>query len=345
MTKIGIRDVAERAGVALGTVSRVLNDHPSVTPELRARVKAVIEELNYHPDPNAQSMRSKVSRLIGIVVPDLTNPYFAELVQSTERSAMARGLSVIVMSSQEDAKAEADRIRALASRKVDGVVLVPTAGFHSVGAPKGLPLVIIDREIADRPLVAADHRAGARMAVEHLLALGHRRIGMAAGPAQSASGRDRLAGYQDAMTAALGEPPADDWIVRGSFDYESGRQAGVELLSRPPTIRPTAIFASSDQQAIGCLRAAVDLGIAVPSGLSVVGFDGIFVTNVVTPASPRSSSRSRISPTPRSRRCSTPTACRASASRGCSPAAWRSGSPARRPRSVDAAWTDRLKSH
>ncbi len=158
MAKIGIRDVAERAGVALGTVSRVLNDHPSVTPELRARVKAVIEELHYHPDPNAQSMRSKVSRLLGIVVPDITNPYFAELVQSTERSAMARGLSVIVMSSQEDAAAEADRIRALASRKVDGVVLVPTAGFHAVGAPKGLPLVIIDREISDRPLVAADHR-------------------------------------------------------------------------------------------------------------------------------------------------------------------------------------------
>lgn len=283
MAKIGIRDVAERAGVALGTVSRVLNDHPSVTPELRNRVKAVIEELQYHPDPNAQSMRSKTSRLLGIVVPDLTNPYFAELVQSVERSAAARGLSVIVMSSQEDAAAEADRIRALASRKVDGVVLVPTSGFHSVGAPKNLPLVIIDRAIEDRPLVAADHRAGARVAAEYLLSLGHRRIGIAAGPEASAPGRDRLAGFVDAIAAALGSPPSADLVVRGAFDYESGRVAGLALLDRPPAERPTAVFASSDQQAIGCLRAAVDLGIPVPSHLSVVGFDGIFVTNVVTP--------------------------------------------------------------
>ncbi|GLR83682.1 LacI family DNA-binding transcriptional regulator [Bradyrhizobium iriomotense] len=285
MAKRGIKDVAERAGVAVGTVSRVLNDHPSVTAEVRARVKAVIHELGYRPDPFARSMRSKVSRLIGIVIPDLTNPFFAELVQCAERAASEHGHNVIFMSSFDDAAKEADRLAQLAGRKVDGIIIVPSNSPHAIKAPKGLPLITVDRLLPDHPGVAADHRAGARVAVEYLAGLGHRRIACIAGPSGSRPAEDRLQGYLDVMRPLRDHRGAkvEPLFVNAAFDYESGRAAGTFLLARPRAERPTAIFASSDQQAIGCLRAANDLGIPLPAGLSIVGFDGIPLSNLITP--------------------------------------------------------------
>ena len=285
MAKRGIKDVAERAGVAVGTVSRVLNDHPSVTAEVRARVKAVIEELGYRPDPFARSMRSKTSRLIGIVIPDLNNPFFSGLVQCAERAATAHNHNVIFMSSSDEIAKEADRIAQLASRKVDGIILVPSAGPHSVKAPKGLSLITVDRLLAEYPGIAADHRGGARMAVRHLVQLGHRRIACIAGPIGSVPATDRLMGYLDVIEGLAGEVRESiaPIVVHGSFDYESGHAAAISLLAAPRDERPTAIFASSDQQAIGCLRAANDLGIPVPADLSLVGFDGIPLSNLTTP--------------------------------------------------------------
>jgi LacI family transcriptional regulator len=285
MAKSGIKDVAERAGVAVGTVSRVLNDHPSVTAEVRARVKAVIQELGYRPDPFARSMRSKVSRLIGIVIPNLTNPFFAELVQCAERAATDRGHNVIFMTSFDDATKEADRLAQLAGRKVDGIIIVPSDGPHAVKAPKGLPLITVDRLLPDRPGIAADHRGGARMAVDYLAKLGHRRIGCIAGPSGSRPAMDRLQGYLDVVQTLRDHQGSkvEPLFINAAFDYESGRAAGTFLLARPRAERPTAIFASSDQQAIGCLRAANDLGIPIPAGLSIVGFDGIPLSNLITP--------------------------------------------------------------
>jgi LacI family transcriptional regulator len=284
MAKPGIKDVAQRAGVAVGTVSRVLNEHPSVAADVRARVKAVIAELGYRPDPFARSMRSKVSRLIGIVIPDLTNPFFAELVQCAERAAADHSHNVIFMTSFDDAAREADRLAQLAGRKVDGIIIVPSNSPHAIKAPKGLPLITVDRLLTDHPGVAADNRGGARMAVDHLAKLGHRRIACIAGPAGSRPAEERLQGYLDIMTTlAQGRVKIEPLHVNAAFDYESGRAAGAFLLARPRDERPTAIFASSDQQAIGCLRAANDLGIPIPAGLSIVGFDGIPLSNLITP--------------------------------------------------------------
>jgi LacI family transcriptional regulator len=258
MPKVGIRDVAKLAGVSTGTVSRVLNDHPSVTDELRARVRGIIEELGYMPDPSARSMRSKVSRLIGIVIPDLTNPFFSELVQFTEQAAAVHGYNIIVMTSFDDAAKEADRIGQLTSRKVDGIILVPSNDFHKLRLPKGAA----DRR--RRPSharifgIAADHRHGVRLGVEHLLRLGHRRIGFISGPKHSVPASDRLKGYLDAMELSGGDGQCVPLIAEAAFDYESGRSAGNYLLARARHERPTAIFASSDQQAIGCMRAAHD---------------------------------------------------------------------------------------
>lgn len=285
MSKVGIRDVAKLAGVSTGTVSRVLNDHPSVTKELRARVDGIIKELGYMPDPSARSMRSKVSRLIGIVIPDLTNPFFSELVQSAEQAAANHGYNIIVMTSFDHAAKEADRIRQLTSRKVDGIILVPSNDFHTLKLPKGLPIVVVDRLMPGYSGIAADHRNGVRLGVEHLLKLGHRRIGFISGPKHSVPANDRLRGYLDAMEQAGGgmELGASPLIAEAAFDYESGRSAGNYLLARARNERPTAIFASSDQQAIGCMRAAHDLGIPIPAALSVVGFDGIPLASMTTP--------------------------------------------------------------
>ncbi|MGR9151404.1 LacI family DNA-binding transcriptional regulator [Rhizobium leguminosarum] len=288
MSKVGIREVAKLAGVSTGTVSRILNDHPSVTKELRARVTTIIKDLGYTPDPSARSMRGKVSRLIGIVIPDLTNPFFAELVQSAEQAAANHGYNIIVMTSFDHAAKEADRIKQLTSRKVDGIMLVPSNDFHTLKLPKGLPIVVVDRLMPGYSGIAADHRNGVRLGVEHLLQLGHRRIGFISGPSHSVPANDRLRGYLDAIEQAreqadgtrMAGPPL---IAEAAFDYESGRSAGNYLLARARNERPTAIFASSDQQAIGCMRAAHDLGIPIPAALSILGFDGIPLASMTTP--------------------------------------------------------------
>lgn len=285
MKKVGIRDVANRAGVATGTVSRVLNGHASVTQEVREKVRKIIAELGYRPDPHARSMRSKVSRLIGIVIPNLSNPFFAEVVQGAEQAAAVFGYNVIFMTSRDDVDAEADRLEQLAGRKVDGIILIPSDGFHATQPPRDLPLVVLDRLIKDYPGVAADHRQGARLGAEHLLSLGHRSIGIVSGPFDSVSANERRDGYLESVKAFNGssDQHCTTIVVEAPFDYDGGLTAGRHLLSRAPDERPTAILASSDQQAIGCMRAAFDLGIQIPAALSIVGFDGIPLSNITTP--------------------------------------------------------------
>jgi LacI family transcriptional regulator len=189
------------------------------------------------------------------------------------------------MTSFDEIAKEADRIAQLASRKVDGIILAPSDGPHSIKTPKGLSLITVDRLLPEYPGIAADHRGGARMAVRHLVRLGHRRIACIAGPIGSVPATDRLMGYLDVIEGLASESPESiaPIVVHGSFDYESGHAAATCLLAAPRAERPTAIFASSDQQAIGCLRAANDLGIPVPADLSIVGFDGIPLSNLTTP--------------------------------------------------------------
>lgn len=281
---VGIRDVAKKAGVAVGTVSRVLNDHPSVTAERRALIKSVIAELNYRPDVFAQSMRKKTSKTIGVIIPDLKNPFFAELIDIVERELGERGYNVFLVSSRESAEADREHMAALANRKVDGLIVIPSQRTMTMPVVNGIPLVVVDRPVAGRSVVGANHRGGARLAVRYLLSLGHVRIACIAGLKGTAPARDRLAGYLDVMRPQfrIAGLTADEFIAYSRFDYEGGRTATNALLSGPKQ-RPTAIFASSDQQAIGALRLAADLNIRVPEQLSIVGFDGIPVSDLVTP--------------------------------------------------------------
>ena len=285
MKRVGIRDVAERAGVAVGTVSRVLNEHPSVSDDVRNSVKTVIDEMGYRPDPLARGMRSKVSRLIGIVIPDLVNPFFAEIVQYAERAASENDHNIIFMTSFDDITKESDRLAQLAGRKVDGIILVPSNGFHKTKPRINVPVVVLDRLITGYPGIAADHHQGARLAAEFVVRLGHLRVGVISGPSDSVTSTERLNGYLSVLGARdCGRgSKISPTVAEASFDYMGGYEAGLRLLSAAEGERPTAILASSDQQAIGLLRAAHHLGITVPAALTIVGFDGIPLSNMTTP--------------------------------------------------------------
>lgn len=279
-----IRDVARKAGVSVGTVSRVVNGHPSVTEAKKRAVQEVIAELSFQPDAAAQSLRRGTNRTLGVIIPDLRNPFFADLMQRIELRAKERGYSVLFASSDEQADSEAELITNLARRKVVGVVVVPSNHAKAIANPDGVRLVVVDRRVAGHPFVGADHRAGARMATEHLVSLGHQRIACISGPENSFVARERLAGFMDVMAVRLAEAGLDptSWIVSAPFNYEGGLAAAKTLLAEDGP-NPTAVFACSDQQAIGVLRAAFDRRIAIPDDLSVVGFDGILISDLVVP--------------------------------------------------------------
>jgi LacI family transcriptional regulator len=277
-----IVDVAKRAGVSVGSVSRVINEHPTVSAATRERVENAVRELSYVPNAIAGSLRSRRSKTIGLIIPDVTNPFFSELALHVERSAAAAGYDLILGNSDNSAERQKHYLRALAVRRVDGIILVPA---REIGPSFEfeIPVVGVDREVVGRQFVASDNRAGAKSAIEYLHQLGHHLIACIAGPKNLPNAQERRIGYEDIalpILRAAGVDPAA-YIVSADFSYDSGYAATRRLMDVTP--RPTAIFASSDQQAIGGLRAAADLGLAVPGDLSIVGFDDIPLANLVMP--------------------------------------------------------------
>ena len=275
-----IREVARHAGVSVGTVSRVINNNPSVSPELKERVREAIEQLGYRPNVLARGLRERKSRSLGLIIPDVTNPFFAELVKAVEQQASKAGYTVILGNSEEDPGAERVYIEMLVDRMVDGLILVPSLGTKRLLIDAKRPLVLMDRFLPGHAFVASDHCGGATSAVEHLVALGHRQISCIAGPPSTAVASERYNGYCQAMKAAS-LSCGTETTEFGAFDYDSGYRAALTLLKKNP--RPTAIFASSDQQAVGAMRAAGDLGLRVAQELSVVGFDDIPLGALLTP--------------------------------------------------------------
>jgi LacI family transcriptional regulator len=274
-------DVARRAGVSVGSVSRVINEHPTVTPATRERVELAVRELGYLPNAIAGSLRSRRSKTVGLIIPDVTNPFFNELALHVERSAAAAGYYVSLGNSNNSVDQETHYLRALAVRRVDGIILVP-ANETSRSIEIAIPVVGVDREVGGCPFVRSNSRAGAKSAIEYLQLLGHQLIACVAGPKNLPNAQERRMRYEDValpILRSVGDPSA--YIVSTDFSYDSGYAATRSLLEVAP--RPTAIFTSSDQQAIGGLRAAVDLGLAVPRDLSIVGFDDIPLANLVMP--------------------------------------------------------------
>ena len=278
-----IREVAQRAGVSVGTVSRVINQHPTVGQELRSRVERAIKELGYQPNVLARGLRGGSTQSLGLIIPDVTNPFFSGLVMEIEQAAQRRGYSVILGNSMESPATERRYVDVLVSRQVDALIIAPSVSTRAIATPPRVPVVAVGRPLDGIASVVMDDRGGAFEAVQYLIGLGHKNIACIAGPRTLSVALERRKGYLAAATPGLrkiGMRPIAR-IRFAAFDYDSGYRAATDLLTDDP--RPTAIFASSDQQAIGALRAARDLDLDVPADVSIIGFDNIPLTNLMSP--------------------------------------------------------------
>lgn len=278
-----LKDVAAEAGVALGTVSRVINREPSVSPELVARVEKAIQTLDYQPNVLGRNLRRRRSGTIGVVVPDITALFFAELVKHVEKAAMEVGYSVLIGNSANSRQIEDLYLSKLSDSGLDGMIFSSSADDDAHAIREGAALVAVDRELSGFDFVASDHETGAREVVRHLADLGHRRIACISGPATMPVFQQRLAGYRSVVETGLkdlGISP-ETYTRFEPLHSMRGIDAALSLLELPD--RPTAVFATTDQQAIGVLRACGDRGLRVPEEISVVGFDDIPLADLVNP--------------------------------------------------------------
>jgi LacI family transcriptional regulator len=282
--KITIKDVASRAGVSVGTVSRVLGQNATVKRNILERVQQAIAELEYRPNLAARALRANQVNVIGLIVPDITNPFFAQLANELERLASNKGHALILSSSHNDAAHEARQLAAILEHKPRAVLLVPADDKQNFPLPKKSMLLALDRRMNGTPSVTTDQHASAALAVEHLVSLGHQRIAYIGGPTQTVNAREREAGFLDSIAHLRGKSVSVTVeVFRGKFDFASGEQIAREILSRPEQARATAIAAASDQQAIGAVRAARDMGLSVPQDISIIGFDDIVLAHLIVP--------------------------------------------------------------
>lgn len=275
-----IRQVAAAARVSVATVSRTLQMPDVVSPSTRAHVKAVIKRLGYTPNVQARMLRTARSHVIVALVPDIANPFFSEVIRGIERVAHQHGYSVLLGDTQCSTAREQAYADLVGTKQADGLItLLPH--IPSVIAPKPLPIVNACEYVKDRTItsVYVDNVAAAKTATSHLLALGHRRIAFVTGPMSSPISIDRDRGYEAALSDA---GLARDRLLtaRGDFSVESGERAVEQLLARTEF---TAIFCSSDEMAIGAMRALRQAGLRVPEEVSVVGFDDIHFARYCDP--------------------------------------------------------------
>ncbi len=275
-------DVARLAGVSHQTVSRVLNNHPSVREETRERVMRAVRQLNYRPNALARGLAGRRSRVIGVVSFDTILYGPAATLLGVERAARRadHGISIVTLE-QLDRSGVADAVNRLAEQSVAGVVIIAplmTAAAAAHSLPSGVPAVVVESDAAgDLPTISVDQVAGARLAVDHLLSLGHETVWHICGPRDWLEARDRVDGWRQALEASQRRVPP---LIPGDWSPRSGYDAGMELAGRPEV---TAVFCANDQQALGLLRALHERGVRVPEQLSVVGFDDIPEAEYLSP--------------------------------------------------------------
>lgn len=281
------RDVARLAGTSEAVVSYVLNDGPrGVAPATRERVLAAIAELGYRPNTLARSLRTQRTMTFGLVVPDNSNPFFAELARSIEEIGFEFGYTMLLGNAMDDSEREAKYVRTLLDRQVDGLMLAPSHGASTWTAELAqatVPRLVLDRELAipNATHILVDNATGGYEATKHLIEHGHRRIGCLAGIAGAHPTVDRVAGWERALREAGIDPSAMP-IVHTPFGRVHGYRGGTQLLAADDRVE--ALFVASDEQAIGVLRAAAELGLRVPDDVAVCSFDGIEPSAYTVPA-------------------------------------------------------------
>jgi LacI family transcriptional regulator len=280
-----MRDVAERAGVSVTSVSHVINETRPVSDELRQRVLAAMDELGYQPNRLARSLRRGQTHTIGMIIPDSANPFFAEMARGVEDTSFRSGYNVILCNSDGDLNKERLYTSVLVEKRVDGILFIAaglsTNGILDLRAQK-TPLVVVDRDLPDAAVdsVLTDNARGGWLATRHLIDLGHRRIACITGPSDVTPSAERVTGYRQALEAE-GIPANGNLIVRGDFQYESAYRAAIQLLQIEDP--PTAFFACNDLMAVAVMSAALELGQQVPDDLSVVGYDDVRLAAFANP--------------------------------------------------------------
>lgn len=281
MSNATIRDVAREAAVSVASVSRVINGHTNVRPEMRERVEAVARKLGYAPHAGARQLSTARTDTIGVLLPDIHGEFFSELLRGMDREASDRGFQLLLSNIHAEPHHAVASLRNMRGR-VDGlVVMAPHIGTELLFAhlPASLPVVLVNCAEHDRAHAELniDNHGGATAMIDHLADLGHRDIVHLSGPAGNQEAAARRAGYVAAM-ARRGLPPR---VIEGDFMEESGTAAALQLLLQ--TALPDALFAANDMMAIGAMIALRDAGIAVPEGIAIAGFDDIPLARMVSP--------------------------------------------------------------
>jgi LacI family transcriptional regulator len=279
-----IYDVARLAGVSTATVSRALNGTAAIAAPTRAAIDDAVEQLGYRPNPIARSLVTKSTQTIALLLPDITNPFYAELVSGAEQVLAERDQAMLLCTTGGDPEQEARYLRLLRAKHVDGALvdgLVLPSERIAAFVEDGFPIVCLDRDVDSSliPLVQVDNRLGARLATDHLLSLGHTRIAHVSGANERISG-ERAAGYREALAAAGIVPDAS---IETSGDFvEAGGHAAMQRLLESGA-RFSAVFCANDLSAIGALHAIISSGRKVPLDLSIVGFDDIRLAPYTSP--------------------------------------------------------------
>jgi LacI family transcriptional regulator, galactose operon repressor len=283
--RVTIADVARAASVSSMTVSRVINDKGDVSPDTRQRVWEVIERLGYRPSGIARGLATRRTGTLGLVVPDVANPFFAGVARGVEHGAYAEGYNVFLCNTEEDPQRELAVLRSLEEKRVDGLLLCSSrlddAELQAV-VTRHAAVVLVNRRLAGDGVhsVLIDDESGGRLATQHLLQAGRHAVGFLAGPTVSHSGRERAAGYRAALD--LMRIPSDPGWLRNCFPtVEGGHEAAHELLAAHPEL--TALFCYNDLVAVGALQACAELSRQVPGDVAVVGYDDIPLAALVTP--------------------------------------------------------------
>lgn len=280
-----ILDVALKARVSIATVSRVVNNSShKVNPTTRKNVLKVIRELDYRPNALAKGLLMKKTMTIGIIIPDISNPYYAEIVRGIQDTADQFGYAIILLNTDRNQDRIIKHIYFLREKSADGIIFSGGTihGEKVLSSLKELRerVVVIGRHRVDFPAVVIDNIGGAARATQHLIGLNHKRIGFIGGPDKSTSSRDRLSGYKNTLIQN-GCPIDKNLIKKGDLTPRSGYLLAKELVQKE---RLTAIFAANDQMAFGAIRAAKELGLRVPIDLSVMGFDNIPFSSYFDPS-------------------------------------------------------------
>lgn len=282
---IRLKDIADRAGVSVMTVSKALRDEPDVSAETKTRIKLLAQQLGYVPDSSAQGLRTRTSKLFGLAVPSSAHPMFSRVVLAIEQGAYEMGYEVLLAHTLDIVEREEACIRRFLSRRVDGLFIAPASRISNEGrvytdiVSRAIPTVILGRPAAycsQFPAVESDDVVASHTVTDHLLKLGHKRIAFLAGPSAAPWAQERFEGYRRSLRAA-GIDLDEKLVFQSGQTIEDGARAAAQLLKEHT--RATAIQAVTDPVAIGCAQVLLDRGLKIPEDISLAGFGNISLSD------------------------------------------------------------------